>query len=93
MAKIINASIDLAKIDKTRITEKNGQKWYQIQVILNDEKDKFGNDVSIQQSQTKEEREAKKTKVYLGNGKVSWSSDTQKINYREEEIKDTDLPF
>ena len=75
MSSIINASIDLAKIDKAKISlGKNGQEYYNISIMLNDEADKFGNDVSIIAAQSKEERAAKQSKVYLGNGKTVWSS-------------------
>lgn len=75
MAKLISASIDLTKIDKSRIFEKDGKKWLNIQIALNDEIDQYGNNVGISINQTKEEREAKEKKVYLGNGKVVWSSE------------------
>jgi len=75
MATIISASIDLAKIDRSRIIPgKNGAQYYNIQVNLNDEVDNYGNNVSVTTNQTKEEREAKTPKVYLGNGKTVWSS-------------------
>jgi len=68
--KLIGASIDLMKIDKSRIVVgKAGAKYYNIDIWINDEPDKYGNHASVQQNQTKEERENKKQKVYLGNGK------------------------
>jgi hypothetical protein len=77
MSRIISASIDLAKIDKSKITEgKNGQKYYSISIAVNDEADKFGNDVAITTGQSKEERDAKAAKVYIGNGKTVWASET-----------------
>jgi len=72
MARIINASIDLSKIDKARITENNGKKWYQISIIENDEADQYGKNVSIEQGMTKEERESGAKKVYIGSGKTVW---------------------
>lgn len=95
MAKIISASIDLSKIDKNRIHPgKTGAKYYNIQVIINDEKDDYGNDCSIIENQTKEEREAKAKKKYLGNGKTIWESNKPK----EKDLDDNsengdDLPF
>ena len=89
MAQIINLSIDLTKIDKSKIKESNGKKWYNLQVSINDEKDKFDNDGAVWENQTKEERDAKKPKNYLGNAKVSWSSEPQK----KEPEKEEDLPF
>lgn len=76
--KIISASIDLSKIDKTKISKfdkdgnphKNGAQYYSIDIIVNDEKNKFGQDTSISTAQSKEERENKVPKVYLGNGKT-----------------------
>ena len=75
MSKIIGASLDLSKIDKTRITlGKNGAKYYNISIILNDEKDTYGNDCAITEGQTKEERAAKTKAKYIGNGKVVYDS-------------------
>lgn len=101
MSRIISASIDLAKIDRSRITEgKNGQKYYSISIAVNDEADKFGNDVAITAGQTKEEREAKAAKVYLGNGKTVWASETPGAKPAAAPAKpaaaaaqDDDLPF
>ena len=80
MARIIAASIDLSKIEKNRIVDKdkdgnpykNGQKFYNITIIVNDEKNKYGNDTLIATGLTKEEREAKVEKEPLGNGKTVW---------------------
>lgn len=73
MGQIISASIDLTKIDKSKVKDhKNGSKYYQISIFLNDEKDKYGNNVSIATGQTEEERKSKVKKVYLGNGKTVW---------------------
>ena len=75
MAQIINASIDLTKIDKSKIVEgKNGAKYYNFSITINDDKDQFGNDVKLTAQQSKEEREVKTPKVYIGNGKTSWKS-------------------
>jgi hypothetical protein len=78
MATIIAASIDLAKIDKSKIQTKNGAMYYNITININDEADKYGNICSIITNQTKEEREAKAKKQYIGNGKMVWSSDGSK---------------
>ena len=68
---IITASIDLMKIDKSKINNHaNGAKYLSLNIYINDEPDKYGNNVSIAIAQTKEEREAKQNRVYLGNGKT-----------------------
>lgn len=70
MAQLFNGSICLSDIPKDKIVEstKNGKKYLNVTIWLNDE-EKFGNIGSIQVSQTKEEREAKATKQYIGNFK------------------------
>jgi hypothetical protein len=74
MGSLISASIDLSKIDKKKITEgKNGAKYYNILISVNDTKNQFGQDVSISENQSKEERESGAKKNYLGNGKTIWS--------------------
>jgi len=77
MARILSGSIDLSKIDRTKITEKDGKKYYPIQVIINDSNDQYGNIASVVQNQTKEERDAKTTKIYLGNLKQTWANEGQ----------------
>jgi hypothetical protein len=82
MATILSASLNVAKIDKTKlIAGKTGQ-FLNVTITINDEVDKFGNNASIFESQTKEERDNKTPKNYLGNGKVIWTSE-----------KKNDLPF
>lgn len=96
MAKIISASIDLSKIDKARIHPgKTGAKYYNIQVIINDEKDGYGNDCAIIENQTKEERAAGAKKKYIGNGKVVWESPIKEQDHQieEQEPYPDDLPF
>lgn len=75
MAKIISASIDVTKIDKSKLIKGKSGTYCNIQIILNDEKDQYGNDAGIILNQTKEDRAAGIKKVYLGNGKIVWSSD------------------
>lgn len=97
MSTIISASIDLAKIDKKNIYEKDGKKYLSIQISVNDET-KYGNNVSVAIGQTKEQREAKVDKTYLGNGKVVWTdgkitlADKQDQPQMKSSQKD-DLPF
>jgi hypothetical protein len=47
-------------------------------------------------SQTKEEREAKAQRNYLGNGKVIWTNDIIKLAEKEQTVEtpaNNDLPF
>jgi len=70
MSKLLSASIDLAKIDKSKIkVSDKGQKFLNIDIWINDEPNQWGQNVSINIQQSKEERERKVKKVYIGNGK------------------------
>lgn len=69
--KIFAGSIDLMKLNKERGREhKNGAVYFDVTIVLNDTPDEYGNHISIQQGQTKEEREGKAPRVYLGNCKL-----------------------
>lgn len=72
--KIISASINMKKIDKTKLI--NGKKgvYLPITIIVNDELNQYDQDTSISMEQSKEEREAKADKVWLGNGKTVFVS-------------------
>ena len=62
MSSLINFSI------------KNAQGGYdKYTMSVNDKQDDFGNNVSIYVQQSKEDREAKVKKNFVGNGKVSWT--------------------
>jgi len=83
MASIISANIDLTKIDKSKIYEGKKGKYYPITIVVNDEVGQYGDSGYIQTEQTKEERDAKAAKSYLGNVKVVWTNGTfpDKIPY------------
>ena len=76
MASIIATSIDLTKIPKDKIIEGKKGKYLPITITVNDEVDQFGNHGPVCIQQTKEEREAKVPKTYLGNVKVVWTNGT-----------------
>ncbi len=96
MSTLINASINVAKLPKEKfIKGKDGAVWYNLTVSVQDES-RYGNNVAITDSQTREEREAKKPKSFLGNGKVVWTDGSVVLAEAEkEEVKEgkEDLPF
>ena len=73
MAAIISASIDVSKLPKEKFVKGKKGVWYNFTISVNDDS-KYGNNVSLTDKQTKEEREAGKPKDYLGNGKVVWTN-------------------
>ena len=76
MASIIKASINLNDIPKEKIYVGKKGKYLPITITLNDELDQFGNQGPVVVEQTKEERDAKAPKTYLGNVKVLWTNGT-----------------
>ena len=74
MASIIKTSINLNAIPKDRIFVGKKGKYLPITITLNDEPDQFGNQGPVVVEQTKEERDAKAAKTYLGNVKVVWTN-------------------
>jgi hypothetical protein len=102
MSKMLTGSIDLNKIDKTKIvsTDKNGNpfengaKYLNVVVWINDEADKYGNNASIQISQSKEERDAGAKAIYIGNLKEPQSRNNEQTRAnRESFADDNQLPF
>lgn len=108
MASIIKASINLNTIPKHKIIDGAKGKYLPITITINDEVDQFGNQGPVMVEQSKEERDAKAAKVYLGNVKVVWTNGTnvaaapradggqgQAASYSPpaKSVVDEDLPF
>ena len=102
MAGIIKTSINLNSIPKDKIIQGKKGKYLPITITVNDEPDQFGNQGPVIVDQTKEEREAKAPKTYLGNCKVVWTNGTfpDRIPYEgaaapatKVEKQEEDLPF
>ena len=99
MSTLITGSIRVDKLPKEKFVKgKDGAVYYNLTISVQDET-RFGNNVAFMDSQTKEERDAKVAKNYLGNGKVVWTDGNVKLAEREEEAAkveataDSDLPF
>jgi len=98
MGAIINYSLRVDRLPKEKfIAGKDGAVYVNLTMSVNDET-RYGNNTSITVSQTQEEREAKKTKQYIGNGKVVWTDGTILKAEREEAkevvtLETSDLPF
>jgi hypothetical protein len=73
MASIISGNINLSKLDKSKIYEGKKGKYYPITVVINNEIGEYGDSGYVMTEQTKEQREAKEAKSYLGNVKVVWT--------------------
>ncbi len=85
---IISASIDISKIDESKIyIGKNGRKWVSVSILVKDEIDQYNNSVAISLGQTPQEIKAKSPKVYLGNGKIVFdNSGNLPVSSREDSL-------
>jgi len=93
MSSLINVSINLDKIDKSKIIKGQKGKYLNLTISVNDEVNSYGQNASIFESCEKGE-----DKNYIGNGKVIWTdgkitkaSKTEQAQNTEE--GDDDLPF
>ena len=99
MSALINLSLRVDKLPKEKFVQgKDGAVYYNFTIGVNDESNQWGQNVSATDSQTKEEREAKKPKSYLGNGTVVWTNGTIQLAEKKEgvatkEVVSDDLPF
>ncbi len=102
MAGIIKTSINLSEIPKDKIIEGKKGKYLPISITVNNEPDQFGNQGPVCVDQTKEEREAKTAKTYLGNVRVVWTNgefpdkipyDTNTQQKPAPKVEADDLPF
>ena len=92
-------SLDVTKLPKEKFVKGKKGVYYNFTIAINDET-KYGNNVSMFDAQTQEERDAKAQRNYLGNGKVVWNNGT--IVNAEKEVQEVvqehpkeeaDLPF
>lgn len=66
---------------------------------LNDKANDWGQNVSVSVQQTKEQREAKVKRFYVGNGKVTWTNGVMPQVIKRENVNNqkasesSDLPF
>lgn len=93
MAHLISLSIDVSKIDKSKLIKGEKGIYLNLNLSVNDSKDQFGNDVSAWHGQSKEERDAGQQKVYLGNGRVLWTGTQQPQGEHLKEEDLDNLPF
>ena len=99
MAGIVKANINLDAIPKDKIYKGKKGRYLPISITINDEPDQFGNQGPVIVDQTKEEREAKTEKTYLGNVKVVWTNGvfpdraTESQPQAQPQKVEEDLPF
>ena len=92
MGKIINIKVDVTKLDKDKFFKGKKGTYANITVAENmDGESEYGDTHYVFESQSKEERDAKTPKNYLGNGK-EFVFNSNGVNQTTETVDD-DLPF
>jgi hypothetical protein len=99
MSALINFNLRVDKLPKEKfIAGKEGAVYVNLTMAVNDET-RYGNNTSVYVAQSKEEREAKKQRQYLANGKVIWTDNVITLAEREPQAEPVtatekaDLPF
>jgi len=87
MSKMYTGKIDVLKIDKAKLFEGKKGTYLDLMIWINDEPDKYGNHLSIQQH-TKQGED----KIYLGNCKEFVKAETNDLP-ESESLDENPLPF
>jgi len=90
MSKLLTGSINLSKIDKSRLYKsEKGEMFLNVSVWINDELDNYGNIASIQQQVKKDE-----LKIYIGNLKEYHKQEPKATEQSaQNQPEPDDLPF
>lgn len=84
--------------------EKKGEAGVEFTISINDELNPYGQNISAYVAQSKEDREAKKSRYYVGNGTCFWNdgkimskkdieANAPQVEDAEVVDEDDDLPF
>ena len=106
MASLNNVYLKLETLETLVSTlKKKGEKGISIDFSINEETNQYGQNISAYVTQSKEDREAKKPRFYVGNGKCFWTDGKITVAKKEEQeytpvkaeeveqIVEDDLPF
>jgi hypothetical protein len=88
MSKLITASINLRKVDQSLLIKGEKGTYLSLIIWVNNEPDKYGNDISIEQRVEKG-----KDKIYVGNGRSYKQSEQPVAPQQINENDDIDEMF
>ena len=77
--------------------KQNDGSYKNLTISISDSTNPYGQNISIYEEQTKEEREAKKPRTYVGNGKIFWTDGNVSVAEKKQtqgaSQDDDGLPF
>ena len=88
----------MSALGKISIKTKDGV-WKNYTISINDDTNEYGQNVKMYEEQTKEQREAKAPKNYIGNGKIFWTDGNITVADKVDRgtttavTEEADLPF
>jgi len=87
-SRLLSISIDVSKLDKSRFYQGKKGTYASLDVWVSDEPDQYGNDASVSETLTKEERDSGSKKNYVGSGKklYGWGKSPKKDDSSSEEV-------
>ena len=86
MASLSDVYIKVDVLEKLLATVKaKNEKGLSITISVNDDTNDYGQNVNSYVSQTKEQRDAKTPKYYVGNGKTFWTDGNIKVAEKKEQ--------
>ena len=92
MSKLIKLKIDVTKIDKSKLFKGEKGTYLDLDVWINEDEAEDWKKVSVNQQQTKEERDSKAKKNYIGNGELKFGWDDAPKNDTKE-VVDEEIAF
>lgn len=78
MSKLVSLNVDVTKLNKDRFYKGEKGTYAKLDVWIDQEASEDWKVVSVSESLTKEERDAKHKKNYVGNGKLLYGWDESK---------------
>lgn len=103
MSSLSNVYVKLETLETLlAVVKKKGEKGISIDISISETTNEWGQNLTAYVSQTKEQRDEKKPRFYVGNGKVFWTDSKIEVAKKKEvhEAKpivepeeEMDLPF
>lgn len=94
MSTMISGYFTLEKLKEiVKVCETKNENGFKFTASIGDTSNQFGQNVSFFAEQTKEQREAKTSKYYFGNGKVFWTDGKVTLGTKEQITPSTEVKF
>jgi hypothetical protein len=85
MSSLSNIYIKVETLETLlEVVKKKGEKGISIDISINEESNDYGQNLSGYVSQTKEQRDAKVKRFYVGNGKCFWTDGKIEVAKKKE---------